>query len=374
MKRSFNVSRVVFHPSTLAVFSGLLGAIIGFLLNRAAGGNTSQVIWIALIFAMLFSLSLTAWQVYRQEKTGEQWMTMFQEMVFQTYFLTLLADKPEISQLAQQRLGQVLKTLTGEQQVSMLKFFSHNGLSATFIGDALQGSTGLVGADLQQIELPQIQLAQANLSRVNFREANLREADLSETTLYRADLSGANLSHARLTGTDLRGINLREANLTDADLSESRMVMERAGRDASAVQVQVGAGRYRALRANLSHALLSGAKLREANLVGADLGGANLQGVDLTKANLSYANLQGVDLSGAILTEAVLIGANLQGADLTEATLTEAALIGANLQGADLSGATLTWAILDEADLRAATVTEEQLQAVVSGKNVKRKS
>src|SRR5258708_7359016 len=317
MKRSFSVSRVVSHPSTLAVFSGLLGALIGFLLNRAAGGNTPQVIWIALIFAILFSLSLTAWQGYRQEKTGEQWMTMLQEMVFQTYFLTLLADKPEISQLAQQRLGQVLQTLTGEQQVSMVQFFSHNGLSATFIGDALQGSTGLVGTDLQQIDLPQLQLAQANLSRVNFREANLREANLSEATLYRADLSGANLSHARLNRTDLRGVNLRGANLSGADLSESRMVMERAGRDASAVQVQVGAGRYPALRANLSHALLSHARLREANLVGADLGGASMQGVDLT-------------------------------------------------------GATLTGAVLDEADLRAAKVSEEQLQTIVSGKNVKR--
>ena len=117
MKRSFNVNRVVFHPSTLAVFSGLLGA---------------------LIFAIVFSLSLTAWQMYRQEQTGQQWMTMLQEMVFQTYFLTLLADKPEISQPAQQRLGQVLQTLTGDQQVSMLQFFSHNDLSAMFIGDALQ--------------------------------------------------------------------------------------------------------------------------------------------------------------------------------------------------------------------------------------------
>src|SRR5215467_13618308 len=188
MKRSLSVSRVVSHPSTLAVFSGLLGAIIGYLLNRAAGGNTSQLIWIALIFAVLFSLSLTAWQVYRQEQSGKQWMTMLQEMVFQTYFLTLIADRPEISQLAQQRLGQVLKTLRGEQQVSMLKFFSHNGLPATFIGDALQGSAGLVGADLQQLDLPQLQLAQADLSRVNLREANLREANLSDATLHRADL------------------------------------------------------------------------------------------------------------------------------------------------------------------------------------------
>src|SRR5215469_10784973 len=176
MKRAVSVSRIVSHPSTLAVFSGLLGALIGFLLNLASGGKTSQLLWIALTFALLFSLSLTAWQGYRQEQTGQQWMTMLQEMVFQTYFLTLLADKPEVLQLAQQRLGQVMRTLRGEQQVSMLQFFSHNGLPATFVGDSLQGSTGLIGADLHQIELPNIQLAQANLSRVNFQGANLMEA------------------------------------------------------------------------------------------------------------------------------------------------------------------------------------------------------
>jgi hypothetical protein len=210
MKRALSMSQIVSHPSTLAVFSGLLGALIGFLLNLASGGKTSHLLWIALIFALLFILSLTAWQEYTQEQTGKQWMTMLQEMVFQTYFLTVLADKPEISQLAQERLGQVLKTLRGDQQVSMLRFFSHNGLPATFIGDALQGSSGLVGADLQQIELPQIHFEQANLSRANFREANLREAHLSEATLYRADLSRANLSQASLTNATLRGSIYRE--------------------------------------------------------------------------------------------------------------------------------------------------------------------
>ncbi len=245
MKRSLSMSQVVFHPSALAVFSGLLGALIGFLLNLASGGKTSQLLWIALIFAMLFSLSITAWQGYRQEQTGRQWMTMLQEMVFQTYFLTLLADKPEISQLAQQRL-------------------------------------------------------QANLSRVNLREANL-----SEAILHRADLSGANLSQSSLKKADLRGVNLQGANLIGADLSESRMTMEKAGRDAP--RVQIGARRYPALRANLSHALLTQARLRESNLVGADFSGANLQGGDLTRANLSYANLQGANLTGATLTEAALI-------------------------------------------------------------------
>ncbi|MBO0836437.1 MAG: hypothetical protein J2P28_13155, partial [Actinobacteria bacterium] len=118
------MNRVLFHPSTLAVFSGLLGAVIGFLINLASGGRTSQLLWIGLVFALLVSVSITAWQGYTQEKTGKQWLIMLQEMVFQTYFLTLVADKPEISQLARQRLGQVLQTLTGDQQVSTLRFFS----------------------------------------------------------------------------------------------------------------------------------------------------------------------------------------------------------------------------------------------------------
>ena len=337
MKRSLRVGRIVFHPSTLAVLSGVCGAIIGFLINLASGGRSVQVIWIALSFAILVSLSITAWQVYAQEKTGQQWMTMLQEMVFQTYFLTVLADKPEISQIAQQRLGQVLKTLSGDQQVSMLKFFSHNGLPATYIGDALQGSTALVGADLQKMELPGINLEGANLSRVNLSLANLSEANLSATMLHRADLSGANLSRSRLTSTDLRGVDFRGANLTGADLSDSYLGMEKA--DRSAFRAPGGTVLRQELRANLSNALLPDAKLRASILIGADLSGANLQGADLTEANL-----------------------------------TAAAGIGANLREADLTGATLTWATLDEADLRTARVTEEQLQTLSSDKHMKRSS
>src|SRR5689334_4483332 len=143
MKRSISIGRIVFHPSTLAICSGLFGALIAFLINLLTGGNTSSAIWIALAFTIVISLCISAWQVYSQEKTGQRWMTMLQEMVFQTYFFTLLTDKPEISRIAQQRMGQVLRTLSGDQQVSMVKFFSYNGLPATFIGDALQGSDSL---------------------------------------------------------------------------------------------------------------------------------------------------------------------------------------------------------------------------------------
>lgn len=372
MKRSLSMSQIVSHPSTLAVFSGLLGALIGFLLNLASGGNASQLLWIALVFAILFSLSLTAWQMYAQEQTDKQWMTMLQEMVFQTYFLTVLADKPEISQIAQQRLGQVLKPLTGEQQLSMLKFFSHNGFSAAFIGDGLQGSKALVGADLQKIVLLQINLAQMDLRRVNFREANLQGADLSGANLNRADLSGANFSHATLNGTDLRGADLRGTDLTGADLSGSSFGESKGNHDVSDSQSEGERARRPDLQADLSHAQLVGAKIRGSYLSGIDLSQANLRGADLSNAYFYQANLQGADLSGANLTGTTLTEANIEGANLTEANLSNATLIGANLRQADLSGATLTEAILDEADLREAKVSEEQLQTIVSGENLKR--
>lgn len=336
MRRSFDLGRIALHPSTLAVFAGVCGAVVGFLLNVAAGGRSAEVIWIALSFAILISLGITAWQVYAQERTGQQWMAMLQEMVFQTYFLAVFADKPEISQIAQQRLGQVLKTLNGDQQVSMLKFFGHNGLPATYIGDALRGSSALVGADLQKIELAGIRLDNANLSRVNLSGANLTEANLSGAGLNRANLSEANLSGSRLTSAFMTGVDLHGTDLTGADLSASYMAMERAG----------------AVRADLSGALLPGARLQASTLIGADLSGANLRGADLGKANLSRANLQG--------------------ANLMEANLTGATLVGANLQQADLTGATLTWATLDEADLRTARVTEEQLKTVGSARHLKR--
>lgn len=349
-RRPFSVARIAFHPSTLAVFSGVCGAIVGFLINVASGGNTAQVIWIALSFAILVSLVVTGWQVYQQERSGQQWMTMLQEMIFQTYFLTLVADKPEVSQIAQQRLGQVLKTLSGDQQVSMLTFFSRNGLPATYIGDALQGSTALVGADLQKMELPGIHLENANLSRVNLSHANLSEADLSGTRLYRADLSDANLSRSRITNAFLTGVNLRRANLSGVDLSGSFMALENTAGGASGAPA--GTALRPELRADLSNALLPDAKLRASTLIGADLTGANLRGADLAMANLSRANLRGADLAGANLTEATLVGAALQDADLT--------------------GATLTWASMDGADLRAAKVTEEQLRSLGSDRNLRR--
>ena len=83
----------------------------------------------------------------------------------------------------------------------------------------------------------------------------------------------------------------------------------------------------------------------------------NLDGVTFSNVNISassHMNLwygSGIDLAGLTV--------NVPSGD-------------AYANASPVTGATLTWAILDEADMRGAKVTEEQLQTIISGKNMKR--
>lgn len=63
---------------------------------------------------------------------------------------------------------------------------------------------------------------------------------------------------------------------------------------------------------------------------------ADLRGADLRHANLFNADLRNADLNGANLSYANLIGADLSGADLNGANLSSADLRDTNLRGADL--------------------------------------
>lgn len=131
--------------------------------------------------------------------------------------------------------------------------------------------------------------------------------------------------------------------------------------------------KYRSVQVDLSGADLSEAVLIGAKLFGADLSSAvlsravltwaNLIGADLRGANLSGADLSGTRLFGADLRRADLRGAGFIGARLNKADLSEADLRGANLSGADLSGAVLFGANLSGAVLeRAKLSSQSQLQ------------
>ena len=94
-------------------------------------------------------------------------------------------------------------------------------------------------------------------------------------------------------------------------------------------------------RADLSHADLSNANLKYADLSNADLSHA-----DLSNANLRYVDLNNADLSHADLRGASLSHADLSNADLRDANLKYADLSNADLSFADLRGADLDYSCL----------------------------
>lgn len=141
--------------------------------------------------------------------------------------------------------------------------------------------------------------------------------DLNAAFLSNARMPQVNLSGADIRDSDLMGAMLQKANLAGCYLNPCHLY------HANLVQ------------ANLNRALLNGANLRGANLAEADLSGADLDRAVLSGANLTGANLTGAKLSRATLTGANFTGATLAGANLNRAGLTRTVFANANFQGAD---------------------------------------
>jgi uncharacterized protein YjbI with pentapeptide repeats len=153
----------------------------------------------------------------------------------------------------------------------------------------------------------------------------------------RFDLNAAYMSYARIPQVDLSGADIRNSDLMGAVLH----------------------------RANLSGCMLNPCHMYRANLVQADLSRALLNGANLRGANLTNANLSNVDLDRAILSEANLTGANLSGAKLARVNLTGANLTDANLSGANLNRANLTRTNLTRANLPGCDLYEASLNNVL---------
>ncbi len=141
------------------------------------------------------------------------------------------------------------------------------------------------------------------------------------------------------------------------------------------------------IHARMERAVLTGAKLRDADFEGATLLGAQLDGAEaftatFDRANLTRADLRYASLASSSFENAALIGADLTGADLSNAgmedanlssdgsrpgaDLTATILRDARLVRADLTGAVLAGAILDRANLTGAIgLTPAQLAEAV---------
>jgi Pentapeptide repeats (8 copies) len=136
-------------------------------------------------------------------------------------------------------------------------------------------------------------------------------------------------------GADLSGASLRDANLVMADFSGANI-------DRGDLRGAV------LFRATLSSASLVGAKLNAAILSAAAAGNANFSKADAVGADFSKASLGGTDFKDAHLSFANFSHSDLRGANLQGANLSGAALFGANLDGANLSGSDLTAMRYDE--------------------------
>jgi uncharacterized protein YjbI with pentapeptide repeats len=230
----------------------------------------------------------------------------------------------------------------------------------------------LAGADLSRLDLSEIALTEANLSFTNLTNISLVGLDLSRTifkgaNLTNANLAGADLSYANLAGADLRNANLSGANLTYANLEGANLSKANLS-NANLFGAHLASAVL--TNADLSYSDLSSAKmseyfyihggnddyepeehysdndweyedpfqseeylfyenrlqyysadLSEAILIGAKLKHTKMEYVDLRQANLSGANLYGASLSGAYLNRANLFGTDISTADLSEAHL-----------------------------------------------------
>ena len=190
-----------------------------------------------------------------------------------------------------------------------------------------------------------------------WKESNPNESlDLNAAYMSYVRAPQVDISGADLRNSDLMGAVMRRANLSGCFLNPSHL--------------------YHAdLReSNLSGALFNGANMRGADLRGADLTGADLDrailsDADLSGANLTNANLQRTSLIGAKLTGANCTGANFSGAGFVRCSIADAILSSADffqtqiwacdLAGADFTEAALGYTVFQNCDLRGAVGLDE---------------
>lgn len=190
----------------------------------------------------------------------------------------------------------------------------------------------LAHADMTGCVLDGADLTGANLGKARLRGASLKGALLNDAVLEQADLAEASFAGAALEGALLRGVDFSRLDLRGAKLSGTVF-----------------------MNSTLAGMVASGACLDDAVLLECDLSGADLSGASLVSVTFVKCTAPGLQAARAVLTKATFAdGCDLTGAVLTGARLAEANLRGARLAGADLREAMLDGADLSDADLQGA--------------------
>ncbi len=182
-----------------------------------------------------------------------------------------------------------------------------------------------------------------------WREANPDDnLDLNAAYMSYVRAPQVNISGADVRDSDLMGAVLQRANLSGCYMNPCHLY------HANLRETDM-------TRARLNGANLRGADLRGADLSGADLDRAVLSEADLTGAKLVNANLSRVSLGGANLTDADLTGASFAGASLVKANMTNAKCTdadffqtqfwGVDLTGTDMAGSQMGYTIFQDCDM-----------------------
>ncbi len=167
----------------------------------------------------------------------------------------------------------------------------------------------------------------------------LATMNIDSTSFHNIKVNSS-FSHA-----DLTGANLKSADLSYVDLSQANL------KDAQLEEVDFS-------YSDLKKTIFWGANLKKAKLQSADMKRADFSWSDCNKANFNNADLNGANFSNATLKKADLSNTDLQWADLNNALFNGANMERADFFGSNLLRVNMSDAILVDANLRRINLTE----------------
>ena len=185
-----------------------------------------------------------------------------------------------------------------------------------------------------------LDLTGASLNSLDLSQANLEGADLTGASFYRSSLAGANLRRANLRGVSFDTVALPGADMVHADLRGANA----RGVDFSRANLSWAALDSAIVSANLSHATLQGASLRDTNLINADLSDANLSGSYLVRTRLQNSTLSRTDVSRVTLHGCIFVDCDLSNCIGLRSAIHDApSYIGTDTLLASLGGSANGW-------------------------------
>ena len=206
----------------------------------------------------------------------------------------------------------------------------------------ITGRLGGARADMQYRNLSGVNFSGKDFSQADFTGSILDNADMREGKFVSAIFFGCDMRGTKMENSDFRrgdfrgafmmGADMTGANLKDADFREGKIMR----RDKNGVMQH----RENSFSKDGKHVrtVLSGAKLKDADLSGshaknADFSNADLSGVKLnaayynnvnfTDSNIADANFTGSDLSDAIFSGAITDNTNFDGSLTDNAIMDE---------------------------------------------------